>query len=90
MMVAPQVGCRHPVPCLYVVRHGVWTNPVRLALLASACKPRCWPAARDSRPGPARRDPSRPIVFSIGTAPSVPLPREIVLDCSSIPRHGPW
>lgn len=37
-----------------------------------------------------RRDPSRPIVFSIGTAPSVPLPREIVLDCSSIPRHGPW
>lgn len=38
----------------------------------------------------SRRDPSRPIVFSIGTAPSVPMPREIVLDCGSIPRHGPW
>jgi hypothetical protein len=38
----------------------------------------------------ARRDPSRRIVFSIGTSPQSPRPHEIVLDCASLPQHGHW
>lgn len=38
----------------------------------------------------ARRDPSRRIVFSIGTSPRAPRPHEIVLDCAALPQHGHW
>lgn len=38
----------------------------------------------------ARRDPSRRVVFSIGTSPAKPRPNEIVLDCASLPQHGHW
>lgn len=37
-----------------------------------------------------RRDPSRPIAFSVGTAPRDPRPNELVLDCTALPRHGHW
>ncbi|MBU3727875.1 MAG: hypothetical protein FGM37_01300 [Phycisphaerales bacterium] len=37
-----------------------------------------------------RRDPSRPVAFSIGTAPSAPRPNELVLDCAALPQHGHW
>ena len=38
----------------------------------------------------ARRDPSRRIVFSIGTSPRSPRPNELVLDCAALPQHGHW
>jgi hypothetical protein len=38
----------------------------------------------------ARRDPSRRIIFSIGTSPQSPRPHEIVLDCAALPQHGHW
>jgi hypothetical protein len=38
----------------------------------------------------ARRDPSRRIVFSIGTSPKAPRPHETVLDCAALPQHGHW
>jgi hypothetical protein len=37
-----------------------------------------------------RRDPTRPIVFSIGTAPRDPRPIEMVLNCDALPQHGHW
>lgn len=38
----------------------------------------------------ARRDPSRRVVFSIGTSPRTPRPNELVLDCAALPQHGHW
>ena len=38
----------------------------------------------------ARRDPTRRIVFSIGTSPRKPRPNELVLDCAALPQHGHW
>jgi len=38
----------------------------------------------------ARRDPSRRIVFSIGTSPKSPRANELVLDCVALPQHGHW
>ena len=37
-----------------------------------------------------RRDPSRPVAFTLDPPPGAPSPAELVLDCGSLPPRGHW
>lgn len=38
----------------------------------------------------ARRDPARPVAFTLDPPPGAPSPIDLVLDCGSLPAHGHW
>lgn len=68
-----------PTACLVGVTHSQYVMPPLQALDLNLTEE--WLA---------RRDPSRRIVFSIGTAPTRPRANEMVLDCAALPQHGHW
>ena len=68
-----------PTACLVGVTHSQYVMPPLQALDLNLTEE--WLA---------RRDPSRKVVFSIGTAPAKPRPIELVLDCAALPQHGHW
>ena len=68
-----------PTACLVGVTHSQYVMPPLQALDLNLTEE--WLA---------RRDPSRTVVFSIGTAPAKPRSIELVLDCAALPQHGHW
>lgn len=68
-----------PTACLVGVTHSQYVMPPLQALDLNLTEE--WLA---------RRDPSRKVVFSIGTAPAKPRAIELVLDCAALPQHGHW